>query len=239
MKTYKIFVLAIITFFCVGKSQGQTAEEVIGKYINAIGGKEKISQISSLYTESKMAVMGMEIPSKTTILNGKGMKQEMEVMGSSSITCCTDKGGWSINPMAGGSDPVDMPAEQYNMAKSQMQIGAPFINYIESGLKVELLGKEQVGSSAAFKIKLTRPDNSFSTYYFDSNTYYLIKSVQKGNMQGQEVEMENLYSNFKKLDFGYTMPFTTKLNTGQMEMESTVTKAEVNNPVDPAIFNKP
>ena len=47
----RIFILVLVAFLSVGKSNGQTAGEVIDKYLSAIGGKEKIIQIKSFYTE--------------------------------------------------------------------------------------------------------------------------------------------------------------------------------------------
>ncbi len=113
MKTYKSFALALIALFCAVAVSAQTADEIIGKYVQAIGGKDTLNKITSIYTESIMDVMGTQAAVKTTTLNGKGMKQEIDIMGSLMTTCYSDKGGWSINPMTGATLPEDMPEAQY------------------------------------------------------------------------------------------------------------------------------
>jgi hypothetical protein len=240
MEANKSIALAVMVMFLAVAASAQNADEIIGKYVQAIGGKDVLDKITSVYTESTMEVMGMQINGKTTVLNGKGMKQEMEVMGSTIITCITDKAGWSINPMSGGTDPVDMPEAQYNQGKDQIVVGAPFINYAVKGSKAELLGTDTIAKTSTFKIKLTAPDSTSALYYFDSNTFYLVKSVQQTESQGQMVESIITYSDYKPTN-GYAMPYKMDMdmNSGQFTMAISVTKVELNKPVDETIFSKP
>jgi hypothetical protein len=240
MKTYRSFSLAFIALFCAVTASAQAPDEIISKYIQAIGGKDLLTKITSVYTESTMDVMGMQGNVKTTTLNGKGMKQEMDIMGSPMTTCFSDKGGWSINPMTGATSPEDMPEAQYNSGKDQIVVGAPFINYAEKGYKAELMGTEAVGAVNAFKIKMTSPDSISSVYFFDPDTFYLVKSVQSIEMQGQITDNEITYSDYKPTD-GYAVPYKMEMNIagGQFQMAMTVSKVELNNPVDEAIFSKP
>jgi hypothetical protein len=239
MKAKKSILVTAIALFLAASASAQTADEIVGKYIQAIGGKDVLNKITSVYTETTMEVMGMSITGKTTVLNGKGMKQEMDVMGSTMTTCLTDKGGWSINPMTGGTDPVDMPDEQYNSSKSQINVGGPFLNFAEKGSKVELLGTEAVGAVNAYKIKMTDAGNKTSTYFFDPTTFYLVKSIQQADNQGQMVENTILFSDYKTTN-GYAMPYKLDMDMGgQMTMTMTINKVELNKPVDEAIFSKP
>lgn len=240
MKKYRSFLFALLGLLSASYVSAQTADEVISKYIQAVGGKEKLSAITSLYTEGKMEIMGMEGAIKTTILNGKGCKQDIEIMGATITSCYTDKGGWSINPMAGGTSAEVMPDAQYNSGKEQIVIGAPFLGYAEKGYKVELLGKDAVDGADAFKIQMISPDNITAVYFFDAATSLLVKSILTAEMQGQMTENETIYSDYRETDSGL-QPFKMVLNMagGQFTMTATMTKFEVNQPVDEAIFTKP
>jgi hypothetical protein len=239
MKSLKaISFFTVLLLFGVSIS-AQTADEVIAKYVKAMGGKEQLARITSVYTESKADIMGMESVQKTTILNGKGYKTEIEIMGSVITTCITETGGWSINPMQGSGSAEDMPEAQYNEAKDQIFIGAPFTVWPDKGYTAELLGDEAVGSVNAIKVKLTAPDSTSAVYFFDPGSGYLIKSVSQGDMQGQTVENITSYSDYRQID-GYTLPYKVTMNMGGMfELASEVTKVEVNKPVDPTFFAKP
>ncbi|MEI7424339.1 MAG: hypothetical protein WCK18_19715 [Prolixibacteraceae bacterium] len=240
MKITRIFIFVLAAYLFAGKLYGQTAGEVIEKYLSAIGGKEKISNIKSFYFEGKMQVMGMEVKSKTTVLNGMGWRQEIDMMSQNQITCLNEKGGWLSLPLQGSAAPTDMPADIYNKAKSKMIVGDPFVNYQANDNKVELAGNEAIGGINAIKLKMVKQDNNFDTYYFDPASFFLIRSIQKENMRGQEVEITMNYSNYKDAGKGYMYPFTTESDMGNgMKVVTSILVAEVDKAVDPAIFNKP
>lgn len=57
---------------------------------------------------------------------------------------------------------------------------------------------------------------------------------------GQSMELVITFSNFKKSDFGITVPYTTEINYGgQFAITSNITKIEFNTNIDPAIFEMP
>ena len=82
--TVLCFVLGSQTLFFA-----QTADEIIDKYVQALGGKDKLTSIQSIVMQGKVSAQGMEIPVSTTILNNKGSKVEFSVMGMDAwiITC--------------------------------------------------------------------------------------------------------------------------------------------------------
>jgi hypothetical protein len=240
MKTLKSLAIVFIAIFGAVIVSAQTADEIISKYIQAIGGKDLLTKITSVYTESSLEVMGMEGNVKTTTLNGKGMRQDMDISGSVITTCYNDKDGWSVNPMAGGTSPEAMSESQYNSGKDQIVVGAPFINYAEKGYKAELVGNEAVGTVNAYKIKLTTPDSTSTFYFFDPGTSYMVRTIQQMDMQGQMTDNEITYSDYRQVE-GYAAPYKMDMNIagGQFQMAMTVSKVELNKPVDETIFTKP
>ena len=99
MKSIKFLLVALATI-TVSALHAQTVDEIISKHVDAIGGKDKLSQVKSVYAESSMEVMGNAVPQKEYLLEGKGFKSEVEFNGSNIVNCYNDKGGWSINPTA-------------------------------------------------------------------------------------------------------------------------------------------
>jgi hypothetical protein len=217
--------------------KAQTANEIVDKYVAALGGKEKVAAIKSLYTESTMQMMGQEIPSTTYILNGKGFKNEMDFNGTKMIQCVNKDGGWMVNP---GQDPQPLPAEMTKSRRIQLDIGGPLFNYAAKGNKVELIGKEDVDKiKNAYKLKVTTPDSMTMTLFIDPSTYYLIKSISNVNAMGQDFEISSTYSDYRKTDYGYPIPYTTELTIPQGNLVLTTKKVEVNKDIDPKIFEMP
>ena len=78
MKSIRTLLLATVALLSSSFVYSQTADEIINKHIEAIGGKEKLSNLKSLYVESTLAVMGQEAPAITYLVNGKAYKNEID-----------------------------------------------------------------------------------------------------------------------------------------------------------------
>ena len=233
MKLIKTLMIGA-TAFLATTAQSQTVDEIISKHVEAIGGKEKLSQVKSLYTENSVDVMGNAAPQKEYLLNGKGYKSEVDFNGTSIVQCFTDKSAWTINPMAGGSEAQAVPDAIYKSGKPQIYLGGALVDYTAKGYKAELIGKD----GGNFKIKVTGDGNE--TYYFiDAATYLLNKSIIKSEVMGQTVDVTTTYSDYKKTDFGIMYPYAKNIDMGMLQLAQKVEKVEVNKAIDPKIFDMP
>jgi hypothetical protein len=233
MKLIKTLMIGATAFLATA-AQSQTVDEIISKHIDAIGGKEKLNQVKSLYTESSVDVMGNSAPQKEYLIEGKGFKSELDFNGTSIVQCYTDKSGWMVNPMAGGTDAQAIPDAVYKSGKPQIYMGGALVNYAAKGYKAELMGKD----GGSFKIKVTGDGNE--TYYFiDPNTYLLTKSIIKSEVMGQSVDVTTTYSDYKKTDFGIMLPYAKNIDMGMFQLAQKTEKIEVNKEIDLKIFDMP
>ena len=109
MKMVKMGLVLILVLAGVTGLRAQTADEIVNKYIDAIGGKDKLAKVKTFYSESTTQVMGQEGPSNLTIVKGVGYKLSSEMSGQSIVMVITDNGGWQINPYAGATTPTALP----------------------------------------------------------------------------------------------------------------------------------
>ena len=233
MKHIKFFLL-VLAAIATSSMYAQTVDEVISKHVDALGGKEKLSQVKSLYSENSMEVMGNSAPQKEYLIEGKGFKSELDFNGISIVQCFTDKSAWTINPMAGGSEAQAVPDAIYKSGKPQIYLGGALVDYTAKGYKAELIGKD----GGNFKIKVTGDGNE--TYYFiDAATYLLNKSIIKSEVMGQTVDVTTTYSDYKKTDFGIMYPYAKNIDMGMFQLAQKVEKVEVNKAIDPKIFDMP
>lgn len=232
----KACLLSLTALVMVIMAKAQTADEIISKHIDAIGGKETIAKITSVTIESGTEIMGNEAPTKTYIINGKAYRNELDFNGQGLVQVVTDKGGWAINPFAGGSDPAAMAAEEFNSNADLVYAGDPLVNYAANGGKVELVGQEKVGDINAYKIKYTNKYNVEILYYIDPATSYIVQTSKKANAMGQEVTVNTMLSNYQKTEYGVVMPFTINIDMGQFAMQVNTKKVEINKTIDEKIF---
>jgi hypothetical protein len=226
------FVLAALLAFSTLRAQ--TADDIVNKYVAAVGGKDAINSVKSLIVEASVQVMGMDMPSTTTIMVGKGYKNESDYQGTKIIQCVSDKGGWMVNPPMGVATPTAMTEDQAKAGKIQLQID-PLSNYAANGYKVELIGKD----SADYKLKMTGSSVDV-TYYINMKTYLIDKLVSHTSAGGgQDGERTVNFSDYRKTDAGLFYPYGTSLDLPNISVAIAVKKITVNATVDPTIFDMP
>ena len=231
----KIICLVSLAFFSAFSVQlkAQSAEEIVNKHIDAIGGKEKIKSIKAIKMTGKLNGQGMEIPF-TQIMKFPAQKMEMTIQGMSMVQAYDGKTGWYIQPFQGDLSAHKMNEEQVKEMDDQKDAGGDLFEYAQKGNKIELLGKDDMDGTEVFKLKLTKKDGDVDTYYFDSQSYMIIKVTSKVKVQDKEMEQETEFSNYKTVD-GYT--FAHSINSGMGEMK--IDKMEINPSVDDKIFALP
>ena len=218
----------------------QTADEVVNKYINAVGGTAVLGSIKSVIMDGELEAGGMTLTSKIYLLNGKAFKSEISAPDQSFtiMECVTKEGGWTLNPLAGINEAQPLPEDRVKQAQGDLDIGGKLFKYQEKGSSVELAGNESVNGVNAIKLKLKEKEGKETVFMFDPNTYYIIRSESTTTVNGQELNVVTTYSNYKKTDIGYVVAFTRVRNAGQ-EYTSNISKIEFNKDIDPKVFEMP
>jgi outer membrane lipoprotein-sorting protein len=245
MKKIALLLCLSVSVFSLN---AQTADEIINKYIDAMGGKDKLLSIKSIYMEGTSVMQnGTEISQKSWKVDGKLFRQEINSAMFNFAMVVTDKEGWRQNPRAGGAfEP--MTAEQVANMQVQMDCAGAFVDYATKGHKVELIGKEDIEGTPVYKIKITYKSGNEANYYFDASTYYILRMGAKGGggmgfgggggrgqgAAGADAERFTDFSDYKKTDDGYVFAF--KITPVGMGGGIFYEKIEVNKPVDPKAF---
>jgi hypothetical protein len=233
-------ILFALLSFAVVSAQAQTADDVIQKYTSNLGGLDPINKITSAKMTGTFSSQGSDFPLTTQILNGKGMRTDVDVMGSTVTTCYYNGKGWKINKFAGAPTATDVSGTELSDFKAQSNVANQLMDYKARGHQVEMQGEENVDGVKAFKIKLTNKDDGKpTTYFLTIADYTLIKSVSTRAIQGQEVEVETYYSDIK--EFGgvkFFMSRSLKIE-GQEFQAIHFDNIELNVTIDEKIFEMP
>src|SRR5579872_2730812 len=99
----KIITLFLLFTFSFSLSQAQTADDIINKYINAMGGKAKLETIKNVYMEGSMDMGGSPVSLKYWVVNKKSMRYEYTAAGQTSFNILTNDSGWVYNAIMGGA----------------------------------------------------------------------------------------------------------------------------------------
>jgi hypothetical protein len=235
----KFLFLSMASLLIVSFTNAQTVDEIINKHVEALGGKDKLSQIKSISYDIKMEVNGNESSATVTILNGKGFKNQMDFNDQERVQVITDKGGWAATQSGGASDAKAFTTAQYKSLEHQIYLPDALFNYSAHGAKVELEGQQKVDTVNAFKIKYTSMDSAVVTFYIDPSTYYIIETVKQREVQGQQTPITSIYSDYRRTDFGVYLPYIINTDYGQSSIKRSINKVDINKDVNPSIFEMP
>jgi outer membrane lipoprotein-sorting protein len=241
MRLTKIIASAFVLLATSAASFAQTADEIVAKHIEAMGGTDKWKSLKSMEMKNKFSVQGMDIDSKTVIVNGKSLRTDISVMGQEIISAIDGETGWAQQPamMGGTGEPEDMPGALVKESRKQVNLGGSLLNYKENGSTVELVGKEKLDGVDVYHLKLTEKNGDITNLFLSTANYYTLKSAGKRNIQGKDIDAEVNFSNFKQIE-GLTFPFTMETASpmgGMMTIETETIK--LNPTIDDTIFKKP
>jgi hypothetical protein len=228
----KILLSFAVLLAAVVTTKAQTADEIIAKYITAIGGADKWSKVQSIKVEGQAEVQGIAIPYVMQGIQMKGTRIDAEFQGNKIIDIVTPEKGWSQNPLAGKASLDPISADELKTKVDDLDIQDAFIDYKSKGSSVEFLGKDEEDGNEYLKIKMTTKNSNEKTYFFDTKTYLIYKVEGIVKQQGQEIKATVKYLDYQTIDFGIKMAF--KQDQGMMMLVTK--KVTVNAPVDAAIF---
>ena len=229
MKRFFLSILAVATF---GFTYAQTADEIVAKHVAAIGGADAWRKVNSMVTTGSIKINGADIGVVATVLNGKGSRQDLAVMGMNGYQIVTPTAGWNFMPFQGQKAPEPVTADDLKEAQDDLDAQGSLVDYKTKGHTIEYLGTDDVDGVDALKLKETLKSGKVETIFMDPKTYYIIRTIAKQKANGKENDVTTNLSNYQKLPEGIMVPWSIGLPFGEL----VISKVEINKPVDENIF---
>jgi outer membrane lipoprotein-sorting protein len=211
--------------------QAQSADEIVERYLETIGGAEKWQSMQSMRVSGNALQMGMTFPFTMISMRPNMNKVTAEVMGKQFIDAFDGKEGWSLNPFMGGPDAQKKTEEESKEAAFE-SFENDFINYKEKGYRVELEGTEEIEGAQCYKLLLVKGEGREQHYFIDAQDYVpiLVRSYpQSGPMKGQAAE--TYFSDYQEVD-GVLVSFSMEQRVGGQVVLQMVSEKYEFNPSD-------
>jgi outer membrane lipoprotein-sorting protein len=232
--------LALAALVAVPAS-AQTLDEILARNLKAKGGLDKIKAVQTMRMTGTMTVgPGMEAPFVLEQKRPNMFRMEFTIQGMTGVQAFDGKVGWQLMPFQGRKDPEPLPEDAMKQVEEQADFDGPLVNYKAKGNTVELVGKEKVDGSDAYKLKLTLKSGDVRYVYLDADQYLEVRTEGKTNIRGTDIESESTIGDYKEVG---GLMFPHALETGQkgspQKMKMTIQKIELNVPIDDARFKMP
>jgi outer membrane lipoprotein-sorting protein len=213
-----------------------SVDQILDKYVQAIGGKEAVQKITSRVSKGafEMEQMGGDA---TTEIYEKAPNKMYSVTSSSMGEFkrgFNGTVGWSNNPMQGL---VELSGPQL----ADMKRSSDFYRAIklkELYPKRTLKGKEAVNGHDAYVVELTPGEGSPETWYFDTDSGLVVRMQTSMETPNGPMDVDSTLSDYRDVD-GVKVPFTIHQSLGQFDFTIKLNDVKQNVPIDDKVFDKP
>ena len=206
--------------------KGLTATSVIEKYMEAIGGRGALENVTSVSMTAGAEMQGMQLAMEMKKTSKNQFMTDLTMNGNSmSKTVLDGDKGYAM----GQGQRKDFTEEEINKIQGE---SAPFpeLNYLADG-GISLAGTEAVGDKKAYAVKIS--DNK--TAYYDTETGLKLQEVNTMQMQGQQIQQTSMFDDYKEVS-GIMFPFKLTQSMGPQNIDFIFTEIKVNEGVSASDF---
>ncbi|WP_445456734.1 M16 family metallopeptidase [Flavobacterium sp. HNIBRBA15423] len=203
---------------------GVTAQSVIKKHIEAIGGEKALNGVKSIVTISSGTVQGtpLELVVKSTSSNKMAM--EMKAMGMTMMKqVINEKGAYMVQQGQRKDITGDDLKEMQESAGTFKELN------LLNNKDLVLSGIEAINGEDAYAIQ-----NGKTTYFYDVKSGLKVGEARELEQAGQKMTQTTYFQDYKDVK-GIKFPYKTILNVG-MEIELTTSEVKINEGVTDVDF---
>jgi hypothetical protein len=219
-----------------------TVEDLAAKNAEAKGGLERLRAVQSLRLTGRILFNSGQIEASLvqSVKAPEAVRVDVTLQGLTLTQAYDGKEGWQINPFQGRKDPERMAADDVKGLIEETEIGGPLVDWKARGHKLEYLGTEDVDGTDAHKIKVTRKNGDVQYLFLDPDYFLEIRIENLRIVRGVPQETVTDVGNYEKVDGIYVAFSAESGQKGSSDRQQVeITKAEVNVPLDAAMFRFP
>ncbi|MEM1204432.1 MAG: hypothetical protein AAGN66_14460 [Acidobacteriota bacterium] len=239
-----VLVLAVLLLAALpAAAEEMTLDQVVAKNMEARGGEDAWEAIKSVKIVGQMAMgQGIEAPFTIYFKRPDKMRLEFQFQGMTAVQAYDGSEGWQVMPMMGSTEPAAMSEDELKRVRNQADFEGPLFNWAEKGHEVELIGKEEVEGTEAYKLKIKTAEGDESFTFLDAD--HFLEFRQESSMTtptGQELQTEVTFGDYKEVgDIVMYHSVEMKPVGAPAGQVITFSSVEVNTgDVDDAMFTKP
>ncbi len=211
--------------------EGVTVDNVLGKYVEAIGGKANIEKVKDRTMKLKGSLQGMDVVVEILQKHPNKIFQTVDVgAGMFKMKTIFDGEKGKMEQMG---QVQDITGDALEDLKGNAMDG--MLDYTKYGYKVELTAVESINGKDAYKVVLTSASGRKSTQYYSVETGLMIRTIsQISTAQGSATQTTDM-DDYQEVQ-GIKYPFKLSQNFGPQSIDLTVTSIEVNTNLDDSLF---
>jgi hypothetical protein len=240
--------LSLSPLFATLTAHGQSAGEIVAHILEALGGKDRLQSINSLYQEgTAVQPNGEEIKIRIWRVFDRVYRQEIDYGVGKVVVIVTPNKGWINSPRTGGLFKA-LPDDQLRALQTEIDPAGCFIDYQAKGNKIERVGTDTVDGHACYKLRIWFPSSQTILYFVDQQSWYVLKETRKGGgiigggafsaswNANSDAPVDLLFDEYKAVPGGYVLPYAITIGgLGRVSMS----KVQVNGSMNVDALSRP
>ena len=243
MKKYTCSLMLLLlpwlaTFSSETEKFDKTPEEIISRHIEAHGGKENWNVVEALELKGRFTSFS-EVHDFYTLKTAGGEFFSSFNLGKHRVHEGYDGTTfWTIDPWQGFDFPRKINKAERHVIMQKAEFFSPFYRWEERGLRVDFQGKEEVDGLEMYVLTLTRPDMSAETWFIDTQTYLVYKSITPWVDFAFPLEAEAYYDDYREVN-GLLLPHYVEQTFRTRHRVTVIEEVIINPAFDSQVFRMP
>lgn len=192
--------LAVAMLAAAPAARAQTLEELLDRHFDAQGGRARFAAVQSARITGRQIAGPQEVAISLLWKRPSKLRLEFTLQGMTGIQAYDGANGWMVMPFLGKNDPEAMSPEDLKSVEEQADVlEGPLFDWQKKGHQVELVGRESVEGTDAWKIKVTRKGGDVDWIWLDAESMLQIKSESRRTRNDQELDVEASFGDYKEV----------------------------------------
>lgn len=215
-----------------------SVEQILDKYLQAIGGKAALEKVTSRYAKGIFAVPAAGLTGQMESYRKAPGKKMVAVSIENMGTLRNGFDGtvaWEQDPESGKL------SEKKGKELASIKRDADFYRDLklrEIYPQMTVKGKDKAASREVYVIEATTAEGNTDKLYFDTETGLLLRRDSKEINEKGESPVREVYSDYREVD-GVKLPFSLRRATPAMTYTIQITEVKQNVTIDDAKFSEP
>lgn len=232
-----------------GTVRAQTADEVIRKHVEAVGGQATLGKVEDRIDRWSVSLEGPAAGTGTFVVHSKGPTRYREVLqgefGGNKYRVVQGYDGKTAWRVSQGSLAILEGEERDALRNRALRaVGADLYRPSETGAKIDLKGKVKVDDRDTWALRVTPKAGRAMTYYIDTDSCLLVKSSTTSGAQGVESEVHTWPFDYREVQgmqiaHGLEVVRTYEGTDQEQRFVLTRQKVEFNTGIEDRIFSPP
>ena len=221
-----------------------SADEIIARNVEARGGSARLKAITVLKRRGRLVIPGANLELTLTEVQTRSgaFRTDLTLQGLTAIQAYDGHEAWQVDPFEGRKDPARMSADEAKEFQLGSDFEGPFVDYRAKGHAVEYLGQEDIDGTPAHKLRVRLKWGDEATYWFDPDTWMVIRELDRRTLRGADHWVETDYGEYERVQ-GVYVPMSEEQGAKDSDparrQKLVFDAAEANLPLPPSLFAFP